>query len=104
MTGYSEQLNQRLGFDPYPGTLNLKLSKPFEEKDAYAVGIDGFWDERGCFGPCKCYPATIEGIRCAVIRPEHSRYPLDIIEVIAHVNLRKTLDISEADEVDIILE
>jgi riboflavin kinase len=104
LLGYRRQFNRKLGFDPYPGTLNVKLSEPFEGNDATAVDIEGFRDEIRTFGACKCYPVTIKDIGGAIIRPERSSYPLDLAEVIAPVNLRETLGVSVGDEVELILE
>lgn len=102
--GYMRQFNQKLGFDPYPGTLNLKLAEPFADNDDDAVKIEGFRDENRTFGACKCYPLRIKDIKGAIVRPERSSYPSNLVEIIAPVNLRKTLNISVGDEVLVILE
>ena len=66
MEQYRKQFMEKLGFDPYPGTLNLKLTTDYDiktrsELEAYpAVEIEGFKDENRTFGNVKCYPAIIE--------------------------------------------
>jgi len=102
--GYRSQFKEKLGFDPYPGTLNLKLFEPFIQPAANYVKIEGFRDEKRTFGECRCYPVNINGIESAIVRPERSSYPANLIEVIAPVNLRKTLCISDGDEVEVVLE
>jgi riboflavin kinase len=59
LDGYRKQFNQKLGFDPFPGTLNLKLSGPFEPPEQDAIKIEGFRDENRTFGGCKCYKVSI---------------------------------------------
>jgi riboflavin kinase len=62
---YRKQFIEKLGFDPYPGTLNLKLTSDYDiktrtELEAYpAVEIEGFKNEDRTFGLVKCYPVKI---------------------------------------------
>ncbi len=102
--GYRNQFKELLSFDPFPGTLNLKLTEPFIQPAMGSINIDGFRDEKRTFGECRCYPVKINGINGAIIRPERSSYPADLIEVIAPVSLRKTLCLSDGDEIEVILE
>ncbi len=102
--GYRNQFKEKLGFDPYPGTLNLKLVEPFAQTAAGSIKIEGFKDENRTFGECRCYPVKINGIKGAIVRPERSSYPANLVEVIAPVNLRKTFSLSDGDEVEVMLE
>jgi riboflavin kinase len=102
--GYRKQFNLKLGFDPSPGTLNLKLAAPFTQTEADSIEIKGFVDEKGTFGGCKCYRVMIGDIKGAIVRPERSNYPLDLVEVIAPVHLRKTLNLKDGDELEMDLE
>jgi len=104
LDGYKKQFVEKLGFEPYPGTLNLHLKEPFAHHEASAIKIDGFKDESRTFGGCKCYVVRIEGVKCAIIRPDRSSYPLNLVEIIAPVNLRKTLGLKDGDEIEVILE
>jgi len=62
---YRKQFTEKLGFEPYPGTLNLKLSTDYDiktrmELDAFpAIEVEGFKNENRTFGVVKCYPALI---------------------------------------------
>src|SRR3989337_3565689 len=86
---YRKQFLEKLGFEPYPGTLNLKLTSDYDlktrmELEAYpAVEIQGFKNEDRTFGLVKCYPAKIDNkIKGALILalPSHSaRSVLDLI-------------------------
>jgi len=98
LPGYARQFEKKLGFTPFPGTLNLKLSSPADveakQKISSLAGItiSSFKQSDRFFGPAKCFPATINNkIRGAVILPSRSHYGSDIIEVIAPVSLRKRL-------------
>ncbi len=104
LDGYRDQFMKKLGFEPYPGTLNLQLKEPFAQHESSAVSIIGFKDASRTFGGGKCYPVTIGGVRAAIIRPDRSSYPLNLVEIIAPVNLRKTLGLKDGDEVEVTLE
>src|SRR5271157_4064760 len=101
--GYRKQFNLKLGFDPSPGTLNLKLAEPFPQAEADSIKVEGFVDENGTFGGCKCYRVMIGDIKGAIVRPERSSYPPNLIEVIAPVHLRKALNLKDGDELEMIL-
>jgi Transcriptional regulator of a riboflavin/FAD biosynthetic operon len=104
LDGYRRQFNQKLGFDPFPGTLNLKLNEPFVPPEQDAIKIDGFKDENRTFGGCKCYKINIRGIHCAIVRPDRTSYSPTLVEIIAPVNLRKALGVGDGDEVEVLLE
>jgi riboflavin kinase len=100
--GYCRHFWRQLGYIPFPGTLNVLLEVPFPAK-AKAIMIEGFSEENRSFGECKCYRIKINGIDAAAIRPERSRYPPELIEVIAPVHLRRALGLVDGDDVEIIL-
>lgn len=104
LEGYRKQFIDKLGFEPYPGTLNLQLKEPFARHEAAAVKIEGFKDASRTFGGGKCYPVMIDGVKAVVIRPDRSSYPLNLVEIIAPVNLRKKLGLKDGDEVEVTLE
>jgi riboflavin kinase len=99
--GYSRQFLEHLGFVPFPGTLNVRLEEPFPTEKP-AIRIEGFAEEGKSFGECKCYRIKLNGIEAAVVRPEKSRYPLELIEIIAPVKLR-ALGLEDDDPVEVIL-
>lgn len=105
---YKKQFIEKLGFEPYPGTLNLKLTTEYdfkarEELEAYpAVEIQGFKDEDRTFGAIKCYPATIANrIRGALISALRSHYDRSVMEIIAPVNLRRQLMLKDGQKVKV---
>lgn len=99
--GYSSQFVEKLGFIPFPGTLNVLLEEPFPT-ERKTIRIEGFAEEGRTFGECRCYRIKINGMQAAVVRPEKSRYPVELIEVIAAVKLR-ALGLEDGDPVEVIL-
>jgi riboflavin kinase len=99
---YRKQFIEKLGFDPYPGTLNLKLTTEYDiktrnEVESYpAVEIEGFKNEDRTFGPVKCYPVIIENkVKGALISALRSHYDASVLEIIAPVHLRKHLGLKD---------
>ena len=99
---YRKQFIEKLGFDPYPGTLNLKLTTDYDikarnELEAYpAVEVGGFKSEERTFGPVKCYPVIIENkVKGALISALRSHYDVSVLEIIAPLHLRKHLDLKD---------
>jgi CTP-dependent riboflavin kinase len=97
------QFVQKLGIDPFPGTLNLVL------EDAESIDVwhrlrktPGARIENPNDGPndCdgRCYPVTIEGrIDAAIVLPEVAGYSPAQIELIAPVGVREALGVEDGD-------
>ena len=105
---YTKQFIEKLGFEPYPGTLNLKLTTDYDVKtrselEAYpAIEIEGFRNEDRTFGSVKCYPVTIENkMKGALILALRSHYNASVIEIIAPVFLRKHLNLKDGHKVKV---
>ena len=106
--GYRKQIVDILGFDPYPGTLNLKLTSNIDlrtrgELDAYpAIEIKGFKDHSRTFGPAKCFRAVInDEVKGAVITAMRSHYNTSALELIAPIYLRNRLKLKDGDKVKV---
>jgi len=105
---YRKQFIEKLGFDPYPGTLNLKLTTDYDiktraELEAYpAIEIEGFVNENRTFGSVKCYPVTIENKeRGALILALRSHYDTSVLEIISPVPIRKHLKLKDGHKVKV---
>ena len=103
---YKQQFNVHLGFEPYPGTLNIRLSPsslPVRKKiDALDwIRIKGFSTDGRTFGDAKCLPCRIGNISCGIVMPGRTHYPEDIIEVIASIALRRKLGVEDTDMVTV---
>jgi riboflavin kinase len=105
---YRKQFIEKLGFDPYPGTLNLKLTTDYDiktraELEAYpAIEIEGFVNEDRTYGSVKCYPVTIENReRGALLLAFRSHYDSSVLEIISPVPLRKHLKLKDGHKVKV---
>jgi riboflavin kinase len=96
-----EQFRKKLGFDPYPGTLNLQLSKKSdldELKKAEGIRVV---PEKG-YQEGKCFRALVMGkIWGAVVVLDFPGYSPDLLEVMAPVNLRETLGLQDGMEIEV---
>lgn len=110
LSGYMSQFRERLGYEPFPGTLNLELSaesvRARGELGALktdATPIDGWEDDDRTFGPATCYAARLEAGSSSydgahVIVPDRTHHDATQLELIAPVKLREVLDIDDGDD------
>ncbi|MEM1743148.1 MAG: DUF120 domain-containing protein [Nitrososphaerota archaeon] len=103
---YFEQIKERVGFTPYPGTLNIQLlSKDSIENRILLekladIPIDGFVDGQRTYGKAKCIKALFMGEQeAAIIFAERTHYGKDVIEIIAPVYLRGKYGLRDGDKV-----
>ena len=108
LEGYQQQFEQKLGFKPYPGTLNIELNpsdinvrKRLDLLDD--IRIDGFEDGVRTFGSVKCFRVKIDGVCGAIVIPIRKHYPDNMLEVIAPVNLREHLHVSDGSKLEVIV-
>jgi CTP-dependent riboflavin kinase len=100
-------LKERLGFAPYPATLNLRLQSQ-EELSAWRrikageTGID-LPPSGAAFCRARLYPVTVlspfEGDKLdgAILLPDVEGYPPDKIEVVAPIGIKDRLKIRDGD-------
>ena len=106
--GYYTQFIDKLGFHPYPGTLNLKLTCPHDlemrrQLDLLpGVKIEGFNEDDRAFGSVRCFKAVInEEINGAVILISRTHYSFSTLEIISAINLRKQFNLQNGDTITI---
>jgi uncharacterized protein YhbP (UPF0306 family) len=100
-----EQFVEKLGIDPYPGTLNLRLTDPAMQQQW------GEWRCRqaevirpGTPDACEaqCFHVDVNGSQAAaIVWPQVDAYPPDQIELIAGVDLRQRFGLSDGSNVTI---
>lgn len=108
MKGYAKQFKSKLGYIPFPGTLNVKLrDKEFVEAkrslDAYpAVTVNGFSDGKRSYGWVKCYPARVNNsVDAALILLERTHHDDSVIELISKENIKKSAKLSTGSQITI---
>ena len=95
-------MKAKLGFTPYNGTLNLKLS---EESAKHRKQLEKATSIKVC--PAKGFcsgtviKASMGALECAIVIPEVAGYPEDILEIVAPANLRESLQLMDGDEITV---
>ena len=106
-SGYVTQFKEKLGFAPYPGTLNVEIeyverNKLRLLKNHNAINIEEFKTKNRTFGGVRCFRAEINGIKGAIVLPLRSHYS-NVLELISPKILREKLNLEDDDFVDIVI-
>ena len=108
MKGYTKQFKSKLGYVPYPGTLNVQLKdKKFSEAISQLSNYEGtminsFSDGKRTFGWVKCFKSKINNkIDCELILLERTHHDTSIVEFISKNNIRKSLKIGNKPHVKV---
>ena len=104
---YLNQFKKKLGFTPYPGTLNVEIefierNKLRILKNQDSINIDEFKTKNRTFGGVRCFHADINGASGAIVLPLRSHYS-NILEFISPDFLRKKLNFKDGDIADIVI-
>ncbi len=105
LEGYVRQFEERLGFTPFPGTLNLTLKTQEDIRSRQelvnigGIAVKGFIHGGRRLGDVTCFHAELRGERVAVVLPARTHHSITTIEVIAPVNLRQKLGLKDGDVV-----
>ena len=92
LTWFKQQVEEKLGFSPYLGTLNLRLlEKEVEKRELLDTKGSLMVEPQTGYYSGLLFRATIEGLECAIVIPIMPNYPKDVLEVIAPVYLRGRL-------------
>ena len=101
-----QQCEEKLGFKPYPGTLNLEISEEF------LPAIEFLDQEKGIglispdpkFCNAMVFKVSLLDITGAVILPEEKVrvHPKNIIEIIAPQNIKASLNVKDGDSVTVV--
>jgi riboflavin kinase len=104
LEGYRKQFRKKLGFDPFPGTLNIQLLADADVdeyqllKATIGIEIHGFESGERSFGPVTCYQAIInDKQRAAILVIERTHHHPNVVELIASRNLREQLGLKDDD-------
>ena len=103
-----EQCLEKLGFKPFPGTLNLELA---DENMAIIAALQAHKgielvppDSKYCSG--FVFPITVEGILAAIVAPatDVRVHAMNIIEIISHLGLKDALGVEDGDWVTVTID
>ncbi len=106
---YAREFRRRLGFTPYPGTLNTRLEGDVDGFNRCLEWFGGVLIEPpripgAKLAPVRAYPAYLNGYRVWIVRPEVTIYKRDVAEIVADKYLRGLLGLEDGDRVRIQLE
>jgi len=108
LKGYTKQFKLKIGYVPFPGTLNVRLDqkthqeaiKQFETLEG--IKIKSFSDGKRSYGWVKCFPAKLNNsISCELIMLERTHHDDSIVELISKICLRKTGKLKDGSKVSI---
>jgi riboflavin kinase, archaea type len=104
MKGYKKQFLAKLGFEPFPGTMNLRLDLPVYRKVRRDLGtikgihIEGFKDGKRTFGGAECFRAMVnDKVEGAVLVIERTIHDDTVLEIISPTNLRREFKLKDGD-------
>jgi len=105
--GYVNQFKEKLGFVPYPGTLNVEIeyierNKLRLLKNCGGILIEEFKTANRTFGSVLCLKANINSAEGVLVLPKRSHYST-VLEFISPHFLRQKLQIKDGDELKIII-
>ncbi|RLI04924.1 hypothetical protein DRO26_03685 [Candidatus Bathyarchaeota archaeon] len=103
-----KQLKEKFGFDPFPGTLNLKI-----ESEEYNKLLQELRKHPGVelvppspdFCRAVCFRVKVNGkVEGVIVLPHVQDYYTNILEVIAPVKLRDEFNLKDGDKVTLEIE
>lgn len=102
LKGYTKQFLHKIGYVPFPGTLNVKLDKKEQIEslrqlaNLEGVKIDGFSDGKRTYGWVRCFACKINGkVDAQLILLERTHHDLSTIEIISKAEIRKKLGLKD---------
>jgi len=102
--GYQRQFEERLGFTPYPGTLNIEIAGVERNKlrllGGGGIPIEAFRAEDRTFGSVVCFKAMVNGVTAVIVLPKRSHYAA-VLECISPYHLREKLGLHDGDTVEV---
>jgi riboflavin kinase len=110
LDGYKDQFAEVLGYEPYPGTLNVVLTDDTPESiedmaDLEPLVVEGWSDGDTEYGPVYCYPATLQAGGDSepvhVVRPVRTRHDEATLELLSSHNLRNRVGLESGDPVTV---
>lgn len=103
-----EQCSQKLGFTPFPGTLNIDISpQKITNMETFLTGVDvDLRSPDPKFCSARIVPVNLEGIPAAVLFPDEKTrvHGQNILEILAPVSVREVLQKKDGDLISITMD
>lgn len=96
------QMEEKLGFTLFPGTLNVELTREGTSMREMLKGEGGF-AIMPASGYCaaRLFRAKLGLVKCGVVFPQITGYPVDVVELVSSVNLREKLCLFDSSQVEV---
>ena len=111
LKGYTKQFQSKIGYIPFPGTLNVRLDQKIHQESIKqfetlnGIKIKSFSDGKRTYGWVKCFSAKLNNsINCQLIVLERTHHDDSVIELISKVCLRKNANLKDGSKVSIKIE
>jgi CTP-dependent riboflavin kinase len=96
----SRQMREKLGFQPYEGTLNVSVEDPGIQRALRAHEGDRLCSEAAGFCDAFIFRGMIEDkYQCGIVLPLVPNYDECLIEILAPVHLKDSLGLSDGDTI-----
>ena len=108
LKGYTKQFKSKIGYIPFPGTLNVKINQKIHQEaikqfvNLNGIDINSFSDGKRTYGWVKCFPAKINNsVDCNLILLERTHHDNSVVELISKLCLRKTAKLKDGSKISI---
>ena len=108
LKGYTKQFQSKIGYVPFPGTLNVRLDQKIHQEaikqfeTLNGVKIKSFSDGKRTYGWVKCFTAKLNNsTNCELIILERTHHDDSIIELISKSCIRKIAKLKDGSKVSI---
>ena len=108
LKGYTKQFKSKIGYVPFPGTLNVRIDQKIHQEaikqfeTLNGIKIKSFSDGKRTYGWVKCFPAKLNNsVNCDLILLERTHHDNSVIELISKTCLRKTAKLKDNAKISI---
>ena len=108
LKGYTKQFKSKIGYVPFPGTLNVRIDQKIHQEaikqfeTLNGIKIKSFSDGKRTYGWVKCFPAKLNNsVNCDLILLERTHHDNSVIELISKTCLRKTAKLKDNTKISI---
>lgn len=96
------QMEEKLGFTLFPGTLNVELTRESTRTKEMLKGEGGFAIlPASGYCPARFFKAKLADVECGLVFPQIAGYPVDVVELVSSVNLRERLRLFDGSQVEV---